>query len=97
MTDIRSFAAALRRFDFGPHKVHHAAAALEQALEGIKHYGDVDAPWTDAERDLGLLGADAGDEHLPARPAAAAACGTGARRSTSTSTPTRRAARAAAT
>ena len=49
MTDIRSFAAALRRFDFGPHKVHDAAAALQQALEGIKHYGDVDEPWTDPD------------------------------------------------
>jgi hypothetical protein len=47
MTDICSFAAALRSFDFGPHKVHDAAAALEQALEGVKRYGDVDQPWTD--------------------------------------------------
>jgi hypothetical protein len=47
MTDISSFAAALRRFDFGPHKVHDAAAVLQQALEGIKQYGDLDEPWTD--------------------------------------------------
>jgi hypothetical protein len=47
MTDICSFAAALRGFDFGPHKVHEAAQALQQALEGIKRYGDSDRPWTD--------------------------------------------------
>ncbi|MED5620951.1 clostripain-related cysteine peptidase [Ideonella sp. BN130291] len=45
LTDILSFATALLAFDFGPHKVHSAALALQQALKGIKRYGDNDAPW----------------------------------------------------
>jgi hypothetical protein len=45
LTDIHSLATALLQFDFGPHKVHSAATALQAALQGIKAYGDNDRPW----------------------------------------------------
>lgn len=48
LTDIHSLAAALLRFDFRPHPVHPAARALQDALQGIKNYGDNDEPWVAA-------------------------------------------------
>jgi len=48
LTDIYSFASALLRFEFKPHPVHPAARALQDALQGIKVYGDNDAPWVAA-------------------------------------------------
>jgi len=48
LSDIYSFASALLKFDFRPHPVHPAARALQDALQGIKHYGDNDEPWVAA-------------------------------------------------
>jgi hypothetical protein len=48
LTDIYSLAGALLRFDFRPHPVHPAARALQDALQGIKNYGDNDEPWVAA-------------------------------------------------
>ncbi|MEW6704857.1 MAG: clostripain-related cysteine peptidase [Pseudomonadota bacterium] len=45
LTDVYSLAAALTQFDFGPHKVHSAALALQKALQGVKAYGENDHPW----------------------------------------------------
>jgi hypothetical protein len=45
LTDIYSLACTLLAFDFRPHPVHPAARALQDALKGIKRYGDDDAPW----------------------------------------------------
>lgn len=45
LTDLYSFASALLKFDFRPHPVHPACRALQDALKGIKVYGDADQPW----------------------------------------------------
>ncbi len=45
LTDIYSLASTLLAFDFRPHPVHPACRALQDALKGIKHYGDNDIPW----------------------------------------------------
>jgi hypothetical protein len=45
LTDIYSLAGTLLAFDFRPHPVHPACRALQDALKGIKHYGDDDEPW----------------------------------------------------
>jgi hypothetical protein len=45
LTDLHSFAQALMGQDFGPYRVHEAAARLRHALQGIKRYGDRDTPW----------------------------------------------------
>jgi hypothetical protein len=47
LTDLDSLATELMLIDFTPYKVGPAAAALRQALCGIKQYGDVDSPWMD--------------------------------------------------
>lgn len=46
MTDLRSLAHELQAEDFGAFSVAAAAAALEQALAGVKQYGTSDQPWT---------------------------------------------------
>ncbi|MCW5667209.1 MAG: hypothetical protein KIT35_25510 [Piscinibacter sp.] len=45
LTDLYSFASQLLKFDFRPHPVHPACRALQDALKGIKVYGDADQPW----------------------------------------------------
>ncbi len=45
MTDLYSLATALLKFDFRPHPVHPACRALQDALKGIKVYGDAGQPW----------------------------------------------------
>jgi hypothetical protein len=45
LCDIFSLADALLKFDFRPHPVHPAARALQDALQGIKVYGETDQPW----------------------------------------------------
>lgn len=45
MTDIRSFALALKNFDFENFGVHDAADALVLATVDIKQYGERDRPW----------------------------------------------------
>jgi len=47
LTDLASLAQALLRQEFAQPSVHAAAAALRDALAGIKRYGDDDSPWTD--------------------------------------------------
>ena len=47
LTDIDSLANRLQQYDFGPHGVKEAALALQQALAGIKRYGDNATPWMD--------------------------------------------------
>jgi len=50
LTDILSLATTLQKYDFGPHKVHSAALALQKALQGIKAYGENDRPWVAYDR-----------------------------------------------
>lgn len=45
LTDLHSLARTLMDQDFGPFRVHEAAARLRHALQGIKRYGDSDTPW----------------------------------------------------
>lgn len=45
LTDIYSLASTLLGFDFRPHPVHPACRALQDALKGIRQYGDNDIPW----------------------------------------------------
>lgn len=45
LTDIYSLASTLLGFDFRPHPVHPACRALQDALKGIRQYGDDDVPW----------------------------------------------------
>lgn len=45
LTDLYSLASTLLRFDFRPHPVHPACRALQDALKGIKVYGDAEQPW----------------------------------------------------
>lgn len=45
LTDIFSLASTLMAFDFRPHPVHPACRALQDALKGIKVYGDNEVPW----------------------------------------------------
>lgn len=45
LTDLYSLATTLLGFDFRPHPVHPACRALQDALKGIRQYGDNDIPW----------------------------------------------------
>ncbi len=45
LTDIRSFAQALKNFDFGGFGVHEAAQGVLDVTRGIKRYGERDRPW----------------------------------------------------
>jgi hypothetical protein len=45
LADLRSLAAEFRRADFGDSGVRTAAAALHEALAGVKRYGDTGSPW----------------------------------------------------
>ena len=47
LTDLRSLAVELQKYDFGPCKVAATAQALALVLSGIQRYGSNDRPWTD--------------------------------------------------
>ena len=51
LTDIRSFALVLQKFDFQPAPVQAAAQVLAKALDGIWRYGAHDKPWVDTNVD----------------------------------------------
>jgi hypothetical protein len=47
VSDVGSLGSELLRHDFGALPVHAAATALNNALKGVKRYGDVGNPWMD--------------------------------------------------
>jgi len=49
LTDIRSFAQALKHFDFEAFGVHEAAEGVLDVTEDIKRYGECDRPWVNTD------------------------------------------------
>ncbi len=65
LTDIRSFAQALKNFDFGGFGVHEAAQGVLDVTKGIKRYGERDRPWVNTGVAGGFQGELAMNIFLP--------------------------------